>query len=249
MSGESVPDRVDQAVFGFSYGRGMELLASSSDNVASERRWMLHLERFIRLEQFNATPPPLSALSYLVMNDHEVTVLYRWYDESTTPGRNPSRALIGSPDVLSVPVALGLRQSPSWPQDVHRPLVPVPAHEVVQAGQNGLPALRQQVPQLGPDLVKVLATLIEHPERKVGIVGCPPESRVAMVLALCELAPYGADPEYHWDWSFSTHEVLDGEDVRELPMVVFLPGPPNAPPHRSIVDLAARPAASGNAID
>ena len=133
--------------------------------------------------------------------------------------------LVGTPGALTVPVALGLHLWPGWKSyDQGEPLRPLDADQLVRAGETGAATLRQQARENVPLLEKILAHLIDHPRRKLSIVGYPASSAVAaaVILGLREIAdPYLFQRFGHrWNWTFSTYELRNDPG---LPDVVFFP--------------------------
>ena len=232
----------------FDNQQGLRPVACSTDERNAVDRWSYWLERFNRLESYDDVAPPRAALSYILMGTDEAAVLYRWRDADTSPGRNPSHALVGPPDVLTVPVALGLARWPDW-RDVPRSgrlpvLSPDGMTEFARQGEDDCRAWARRNPE---PVLRVVTALLERPDLPISVIGATPEASVPLMGALYAIgkpyvANYGSSHNLIRNWTFSTYEHDHRASVSGLPEVVFLPATPRAQGEhrRSVVDLDSR---------
>lgn len=243
---------LDQIVFGRRESSGLVVLASSFDDSQLEW-WEGALDTHIRLSQFHGKPPPPTALSYFRFGEGRAAVLRR-RDEPGAAGRNASHALVGSADMLSPQVALGLD---GWSWSTALPtttrLERVDGDDVVRVGLAAHDHLRIDALDRATNITAVLACLLQDPQASVSIVGCPDRDRIPLLWALHAAAStYLAAHGVTRAWTFSTYETEHSGAARDTPEILFTPEGVDATAfvvRRVLIDLAKPPQTSPEATN
>jgi hypothetical protein len=234
-------DVINQAFFGWSHDAGkLALLSHSFPRLDEATRWLRRLEAHLRLEPVPDRDLPPHALSCLYFDDGFVAILRR-VNAGYSTGRNNSHALIGSTAALGMPAALCLDSWTGWqdrPPSSSR-MEPIRGTYIgAEEGADG--QFRPLAERCEPELVVVLARLLDGPLDPLSIIGCPDENRLAMVWGLRKAADdYLRQRGLHRIWSFSTYEDRHDVNIQGLPKIVFLPAKQKdaAVVHRTIIEL------------
>jgi hypothetical protein len=228
-------DVVQQVVFGFSHGVGIEVLASSSDDWHQQRAWREALGRHLRMLPVPGAPVPPDALSHIPLARDRVAILYRWA-ATKGDGRNNSHALIGTATTLSPTLALELGEWSGWlPEPPSGRLLPLVSVDDLRAqAQHARELLQSQAGCNSDPLRRLLAQLIHDPTAALAVVGWPDDGRLPLLWALHEIGShYLASIGVQRSWSFSTYE---GE-LAGAPPIALLPVRPARSVDRLVIDV------------
>ncbi|WP_447001927.1 hypothetical protein ACRAKI_19450 [Saccharothrix isguenensis] len=234
-------DTVHQAFFGVPYGVNKHTMTACSFVEPEKSKWGARLKEHTRLHGSGGVVPA-SALSYLEFTDRTAAIVRRFaYGHSE--GRGNAHVLIGPAAALDVSLSLGLANWDGWRSDA--PSGRLDAIDVrdlaeVAGRTRWSPEL---VAPMEDELVEVLARLLDQPTVPLSVIGCPDQSRTAMVWGLRAAAgEYLRGEGYRRSWSYSTYEHRHDGTVRDLPEIVFLPEVPGlGVAHRTVVDLRRQP--------
>lgn len=238
MTIETATANIDQGFFGFDGANGLSLVAGSFNfSEGTGQAWTAQLLPHVRLSSSYGMPPPDSALAYLRLPKAMAAVVRR-VNRGQYAGRNNSHVLVGSAQILTPEVALGLAEWSGWLDD--RPadgrMDRLRPQDLSDAAATGSHRRAQSLRR--PDLLeKVLAWELQTAGKPLTIIGCPDEDRIGLLWGLLRLCGSAglAPPE----WTFSTYEVEHADSIKYLPRIVFMPDRPDgtAVARRTVVDL------------
>jgi hypothetical protein len=222
MTGSTVDTNVDQVFFGWRPDGGLGAVASSCPDQAETERWQYLLQNRLRMHAMPGATLPAAAFSYLHFGDGTAAWVRR-VSTGASAGRNNSRAVIGSDQVLDFYAAIGLSLVTTWSDDPQA--VRWPAAKIHRAADQAQEML-QRIGDYDDEVAIVLASLLASPAAPLSIVGgIEDEGCLAIIWALHRVARHYL-PQYfaeRRDWSFSTYEDQHDTGAGDLPQIVFLP--------------------------
>ncbi|MGH3899826.1 MAG: hypothetical protein ACRDTA_16590 [Pseudonocardiaceae bacterium] len=221
------PSLVHQILLGLKGGEGVAVVAHSMTSDGEASSWQRKLEKHVRLLPWEAeTTLPGKALSYYRFGSHAV-VLRRWAAGGSL-GRSDAHALIGSIDVLTAPVALGLDSGFDWQRAADTVPTPIIGRELASLAGDACAELRDQATGKPELLRRTLGKLIDARDKPLTIIGCPDDHRVALTWALVYIGDEYLTKkcEISRRWTFSTYEIEDADSIPNVPEILFMPGRP-----------------------
>lgn len=179
---------VAQAYFTLADDGTGEVVASSADLGQTRRAWLDRVRPYLALAR--------GAISYVVHDDGTAAVLRRTSREVAGV-----HALLGTAIELTPEVALTAAAWRGWSDelDADAALVDVPLDLLYRP--EIVDALRQGALARCDDLARVLAWLFQAPRAPLGIAGCPPAGRLALLWGLWQI---GGSELTHRGWTFGT---------------------------------------------
>jgi hypothetical protein len=222
MTGSTVDTNVDQVFFGWRLDGGLGAVASSCPDQAETERWHYLLQNRLRMHSMPGATLPAAAFSYLQFGDGTAAWVRR-VSTGASAGRNNSRAVIGSDQVLDFYAAIGLSMVTTWSDDPQA--VRWPAAKIQRAADQAQDML-QRIGDYDHELSIVLASLLANPAAPLSIIGgIEDEGCLAIIWALHRVARHYL-PQFFAErrnWSFSTYEDQHDTGAGDLPQIVFLP--------------------------